>query len=330
MFLCESLSNLAGFLAYLSLFVCFIVRISQHDYVFHVWLLFITVHILSQWQWKCEVVGLVTFSSRWQRLFFQMVSIKIAFKKLWYFSVWTYSSLRWLSKVIQPLFTNGRQFHFCYMVFVRLCECVNKINWHHCERAHLTVFCPRVARKLKLCPKSYFPTFFQLMFMNCLHAYVLHMSTKSSSAPGKEVIPAQKIVPIPYRCNFRITFGLFFKASPGAYLFIWKLVFICTWMKTDLQDYFSLDGVIIIVHLCSKSLQLMREVNAQSSNGIHVIALCLGLEDGSLISFSWDGIFSLHRYEEKFDFFYRIMLDAVNFSDKPALDLAKNRVLGRA
>ena len=101
-------------------------------------------------------------------------------------------------------------------------------------------------------------------------------------------------------------------------------------MKTDFQDYFSLDGVIIIVHLCSKSLQLMREVNAQSSNGIHVIALCLGLEDGSLISFSWDGIFSLHRYEEKFDFFYRIMLDAVNFSDKPALDLAKNRVLGRA
>ena len=33
--------------------------------------------------------------------------------------------------------------------------------------------------------------------------------------------------------------------------------------------------------LCSKSLQLMREVNAQSSNGIHVIALCVGLEDGS-------------------------------------------------
>ena len=33
-----------------------------------------------------------------------------------------------------------------------------------------------------------------------------------------------------------------------------------------------------------------------------------------IISFSWDGIFSLHRCEEKFDFFYRIMLDAVNRS----------------
>ena len=33
--------------------------------------------------------------------------------------------------------------------------------------------------------------------------------------------------------HFRITFGLFFKASPGAHLFIWKLVFICMWMKTN-------------------------------------------------------------------------------------------------
>ena len=32
--------------------------------------------------------------------------------------------------------------------------------------------------------------------------------------------------------HFRITFGLFFKASPGAHPFIWKLVFICVWMKT--------------------------------------------------------------------------------------------------
>ena len=35
--------------------------------------------------------------------------------------------------------------------------------------------------------------------------------------------------------DFRITFGLFFKASPGAHLFIWKLVFICMWMKTNFQ-----------------------------------------------------------------------------------------------
>lgn len=82
----RKLIKLGWFLS-LPLFVCFIVRISQHNYVFHVWLLFITVHILSQWQWKCEVVGLVTFSSRWQRLFFQMVSIKIAFKKLIFFSM---------------------------------------------------------------------------------------------------------------------------------------------------------------------------------------------------------------------------------------------------
>ena len=33
--------------------------------------------------------------------------------------------------------------------------------------------------------------------------------------------------------HFRITFGLFFKASLGAHLFIWKLVFICMWMKAD-------------------------------------------------------------------------------------------------
>ena len=32
--------------------------------------------------------------------------------------------------------------------------------------------------------------------------------------------------------HFRITFGLFFKVSPGAHLFMWKLVFICMWMKT--------------------------------------------------------------------------------------------------
>ena len=33
--------------------------------------------------------------------------------------------------------------------------------------------------------------------------------------------------------HFRIISGLFFKASPGAHLFIWKLVFICMWMKTN-------------------------------------------------------------------------------------------------
>ena len=33
--------------------------------------------------------------------------------------------------------------------------------------------------------------------------------------------------------HFQITFGLFFKASPGAHPFIWKLVFICMWMKTN-------------------------------------------------------------------------------------------------
>ena len=33
--------------------------------------------------------------------------------------------------------------------------------------------------------------------------------------------------------HFRITFGLFFKASLDAHLFIWKLVFICMWMKAN-------------------------------------------------------------------------------------------------
>ena len=33
--------------------------------------------------------------------------------------------------------------------------------------------------------------------------------------------------------HFRITFGHFFKASPGAHLLIWKLVFICMWMETN-------------------------------------------------------------------------------------------------
>ena len=33
--------------------------------------------------------------------------------------------------------------------------------------------------------------------------------------------------------HFRITFGLFFKASPGAHPFIWKLVFIHLQMKTN-------------------------------------------------------------------------------------------------
>ena len=33
--------------------------------------------------------------------------------------------------------------------------------------------------------------------------------------------------------HFRITSGLFFKASPGAHLLIWKLVFICMWKKTN-------------------------------------------------------------------------------------------------
>ena len=33
--------------------------------------------------------------------------------------------------------------------------------------------------------------------------------------------------------HFRITFGLFFKASPGAHLFIWKLAFIHMQMKTN-------------------------------------------------------------------------------------------------
>ena len=35
--------------------------------------------------------------------------------------------------------------------------------------------------------------------------------------------------------HFRITFGLFFKASLGAHSFIWKLVFICMWMATNLH-----------------------------------------------------------------------------------------------
>ena len=33
--------------------------------------------------------------------------------------------------------------------------------------------------------------------------------------------------------HFRITFGLFFKVSPGAHRFMCKLVFICMWMKTN-------------------------------------------------------------------------------------------------
>ena len=33
--------------------------------------------------------------------------------------------------------------------------------------------------------------------------------------------------------HFRITFGLFFKASPGAHPFIWKLVFIHMQMRTN-------------------------------------------------------------------------------------------------
>ena len=33
--------------------------------------------------------------------------------------------------------------------------------------------------------------------------------------------------------HFRITFGLFFKVSPGDHLFIWKLVCICMWMKAN-------------------------------------------------------------------------------------------------
>ena len=33
--------------------------------------------------------------------------------------------------------------------------------------------------------------------------------------------------------HFWISFGLSFKASPGAHLFTWKLVFICMWMKTN-------------------------------------------------------------------------------------------------
>ena len=31
----------------------------------------------------------------------------------------------------------------------------------------------------------------------------------------------------------RITFGVFFKTSPGAHPFVWKLVFTCLWMKTN-------------------------------------------------------------------------------------------------
>ena len=37
----------------------------------------------------------------------------------------------------------------------------------------------------------------------------------------------------PWIDNFHITFGLFSKALPGAHPFIWKLVFICMWMKTN-------------------------------------------------------------------------------------------------
>ena len=33
--------------------------------------------------------------------------------------------------------------------------------------------------------------------------------------------------------RFRIILGLFFKVSPGAHFFIWKLVFICMWIKTN-------------------------------------------------------------------------------------------------
>ena len=33
--------------------------------------------------------------------------------------------------------------------------------------------------------------------------------------------------------HFRVTVSLFFKASLVAHPFIWKLVFICMWMKTD-------------------------------------------------------------------------------------------------
>ena len=33
--------------------------------------------------------------------------------------------------------------------------------------------------------------------------------------------------------HFWVTFGLFFKASPGAHPFVWKLVFICIWMKAN-------------------------------------------------------------------------------------------------
>ena len=33
--------------------------------------------------------------------------------------------------------------------------------------------------------------------------------------------------------HFGITFGLFFKASNGAYPFIWKLAFICMWIKLN-------------------------------------------------------------------------------------------------
>ena len=39
--------------------------------------------------------------------------------------------------------------------------------------------------------------------------------------------------------HFRITFGFFFKASPGAHAFLWKLVFICMWMKTTFHERMS-------------------------------------------------------------------------------------------
>ena len=35
-----------------------------------------------------------------------------------------------------------------------------------------------------------------------------------------------------FHCS-QITLGLFFKASPATHLFIWKLVFICMWIKTN-------------------------------------------------------------------------------------------------
>ena len=55
-----------------------------------------------------------------------------------------------------------------------------------------------------------------------------------------------------------------------------------------------LDAATITAYLYSKPLQLRREVNAQLSNGILVIALCAILEDGSphflgMRCFLWTG-----------------------------------------